>query len=157
MGDFLRSDSLPRLRAALPWLGLLAVAALSIPPLLLERPPVEPVAPYADALLAGLSKAVVLLVMFGVIRVAVWSAGAEDSSAIRVEMPLVLLAALMTAWHWHHLDSGDFFGGWQREMYFKIFNHTQEPPHQFRALPYGFARSLERLTGDWTFSCVAYR
>src|SRR5205085_874917 len=30
-------------------------------------------------------------------------------------------------------------------------------PHQFRPLPYGFTRTLERVTGDWAFSCVAYR
>ena len=30
-------------------------------------------------------------------------------------------------------------------------------PHQFRPLPYGFTRSLELVTGDWHFACLAYR
>jgi hypothetical protein len=150
-------DQLQRLRGSLPWLGLLLVAALSLPPLLLERPEVQPVEPYADPLLAWVAKVVVLAAMFGAIHVAVWVASAEDPWAIWVEMPLVVLAGLLTAWHWYHLDSNDFLAAWQRDMYFKIFNHTQEPPHLFRALPYGFTRSLEHLTGDWTFSCVAYR
>jgi len=157
MGDLLHNEQLRRLRAALPWLGLFLVAALSIPPLLLERPEVKFVEPYTSPILAWGSKWVVLAAMFVAIRLAVWLGSADDPWAIWVELPLVVLAGLMTAWHWHHLDSEDFLGEWQRKTYFKIFNHTQEPPHLFRALPYGFTRALERLTGDWTFSCIAYR
>jgi hypothetical protein len=52
---------------------------------------------------------------------------------------------------------------WQREKYLQIFNHEGDAanplgaPHNFRPLPYGFARSLERVTHDWWFACVAYR
>jgi hypothetical protein len=157
MGDLLRSDSFPRFRAALPWLGLLLVAALSIPILLLERPPVAEVEPYSTDIAAWAAKAVVLGAMFAAIRLAVWSVGDDDPWAIWVELPFVVMAGLMAAWHWYHRDSGEFLGDWQRDMYFDILNHVREAPHQFRALPYGFTRVLEHVTGDWGFSCVAYR
>jgi hypothetical protein len=63
----------------------------------------------------------------------------------------------MTGWHWYWRDSHEFFAGWQQRMYLNILNHRQDAPHQFRPLPYGFARSLEHVTGDWTFACAAYR
>ncbi len=157
MGDLLRNDQLHRLRAGLPWLGLLLVAVLALAPLLLERPPVEPVARHSSVLLAWASKGVVLLMMFGAIGVAAWAARAHDGWAVRLVPPLILLAGLMTAWHWYTIDRHEFQADWQRTMYFDILNHRREAPHQFRALPYGFARSLEHMTGDWTFSCVAYR
>src|SRR6476646_1477537 len=146
MGDLLRNDQLQRLRAGLPWLGLLLVAVVALAPLLLERPPVEPVAPYASALLAWGSKGAVLLTMFGAIGVAARAARADDPWALRLVPPLILMAGLMTAWHWYSIDRHDFQAGWQRTMYFDILNHRREAPHQFRALPYGFARSLELVT-----------
>jgi hypothetical protein len=157
MGDLFRSEQFPRLRTSLPWVGLLLVAALSVPPLLVERPPVRPVDAFSYPDLAWTIKAAVVVVMCGAIRVAVWATEPDDPWAIRVELPLVVLAGLMAAFHWHHIDSVDYLGAWQRDMYFKIFNHTQEPPHLFRTLPYGFTRSLEHVTGDWEFSCLAYR
>jgi hypothetical protein len=157
MGNLLRNNPLQRLRVALPWLGLFLVAALAIPPLLLERLPVTYVEPYSTAFIAWLSQVAVVAAMGVAIRLAIWAASDEDPSAIWVELPLIILAGLMTLWHWYHLDTPERLGGWQRETYFKIFNHTQEPPHLFRALPYGFTRTLERFTGDWTFSCLAYR
>jgi hypothetical protein len=157
MGDLLRSDQLERLRAGLPWLGLGLVAVLSLAPLLLERPPVEPVAPYSSALVAWASKGVVLAAMFAAIGVAAWAAGAADRAALWVALPLVLMAGLMTARHWERIDRLDFQAGWQREMYYDILNQRREAPHQFRPLPYGFARSLEHVTGDRTFACLAYR
>jgi hypothetical protein len=157
MGHLLRSDQLQRLRAGLPWLGLLLVAALSLSPLLLERSGVSPVPAYSSPEVGWLLRAVVLVVLFVAIRVAVWSASADDPWAVWVELPLVVLAGLMTAWHWHWRDSDAYLAGWQRTMYFDILNGQRDAPHQFRALPYGFARALEHVTGDWTFSCVAYR
>jgi hypothetical protein len=157
MDDLLRSDHFPRLRPALPWLGLLLVAALTIPPLLLDRPPVGPVDAFASPEVAWTAKAAVVVLMCGAIRVAVWATSPDDPWAIWAELPLAVLAGLMAAFHWYHLDSDGSLGTWQRDMYFKIFNHTQEPPHIFRALPYGFVRSVEHVTGDWEFSCVAYR
>ena len=125
----------------LPWVGLLLVAALSLPPLLLERPEVKPVDAYSSPDVAWGIQAAVVVVLFAATRVGVWAVSADDPWAIRAELPLVVLAGLMTAFHWHHLDSDEFLADWQRDMYFKIFNHTQEPPHLFRALPYGFVRA----------------
>jgi hypothetical protein len=67
----------------------------------------------------------------------------------------------MTAVHWYVVDFNH--ESWQRTMYHDILNHkgddygTLRVPHAFRALPYGFTRSLEWLTGDWTFACIVYR
>jgi hypothetical protein len=157
MGHLLRGDQLQRLRASLPWLSLLLVAALSLPPLLFERPEVRPVDPYQSAVAAWTSQALVLATLCGSIGIAAWASRDDDPWAAWVVLPLVLLAALMTAWHWYWRDSDASIAEWQRTMYFDILNHRRDAPHQFRALPYGFVRSLEHITGDWTFSCVAYR
>jgi hypothetical protein len=150
-------DQFQRLRTSLPWVGLLLVAALSLPPLLPGRPEAGPVEPYAFPILGWVSKVVVVAAMFVAIRLATWAAGGEDRSAVWLEMPLVVLAGLMTAWHWYWRDSVDSLADWQRQMYFDILRGAREAPHQFRALPYGFARALELVTGDWAFACVAYR
>jgi len=157
MGHLLRGDQLQRLRASLPWVGLVLVAALSLPPLLFEHPEVEPVGPYRSPALAACSRILVLAAMIGAIAVAAWATHDQDPWALRMVLPLVLLAGLMTAWHWYWRDSHDFFARWQWDMYFDILNRRREAPHQFRALPYGFARSLEHVAGDWAFSCAAYR
>jgi hypothetical protein len=156
MGHLFRSDQLQRFRALVPWLGLLLLAALSVPPLLVERPEVTPV-PSPSPVVAWASRAFVLAAMLGAIGVATWAARGEDAGAPEVVLPLVLMAALMTAWHWYWRDSDDSLADWQRQMYFDILNHRRDAPHQFRALPYGFARTLEHVTGDWTFACAAYR
>ncbi|HVS40404.1 MAG TPA: hypothetical protein VMS17_32905 [Gemmataceae bacterium] len=150
-------DRLPRFRAVLPWLGLFLTAALSLPPLLFEQPPVEPVSAFASAPLAAAAKAVVLLAMLGAIGVAVGAVRAEDRGAVCIAALLGLLAALLAACHWFLIDRIGVVADWQRTMYFDILNHRREAPHQFRPLPYGFARTLEHITGDWTFACVAYR
>jgi hypothetical protein len=159
MGDLFPSDQFPQLRAGLPWLGLLVVAALSVAPLLLERPEVTPVEAYSSPVFVWASKAVVVAALFAAIRVATWAASADDSWAVWVELPLAVLAGLLVAWHWYWVDSNAEHvpPTWQWDMYFDILNHRRDAPHQFRALPYGFARTLEHVTGDWTFSCVAYR
>ena len=155
MGSLLHSDHLPPLRAALPWVGLLLLAVTALPPLLLEGPGAEPVQPYSSPILSCASQCLVLVAMVAAIHVGVWLARADDAGAVWVELPLVLMAVLMTAWHWYWRDRE--FAMWQREMYFDILNHVREAPHQFRALPYGFARTLEHVTGNWTFACLAYR
>jgi hypothetical protein len=157
MGHFLRGEQLQRLRTALPWIGLLLVAALSLPPLLFEHPEVKPVEPYQSAVAAWGSKALVLAAMLGTIAFAAWAIRDDDPWALRLVLPLALMAGLMTAWHWYWRDRVAFIADWQREMYFDILNRQRDAPHQFRALPYGFARSLEHVTGDWAFSCAAYR
>src|SRR5262249_22567216 len=65
--------------------------------------------------------------------------------------------ALMTGWHWFWLDTNPNLAEWQKQTYFDILNHRGEAPHLYRPLPYGFARALELITGDWMFSCLAYR
>jgi hypothetical protein len=158
MGDLLRDDQLQRLRRAVPWVGLLLVAAVSLPPLLLVHPEALPVEPYPSLMLAWLAKVVVLAAMFGAVRVASWAAGADDPWAIWLETPLAVMAGLLTAWHWYGVDASVHVPpDWQWDMYFDILNGRRDAPHQFRALPYGFARAIELVTGDWTFACVAYR
>jgi hypothetical protein len=157
MGDFLSESQLSRLRASLPWLGLALVAFLSLPPLLFERPVVGPVADYSSPALAAVSKTLILAVLLGVMAVAAWANRAADPWAPRLVLPLALLAALVTAWHWYWRDRIPWIADWQRGMYLDILNHRREAPHQFRPLPYGFTRSLELVSADWTFSCLAYR
>ncbi len=81
----------------------------------------------------------------------------------RVTALLVVLAAFMAGWHWYRIDSDAERAQWQRQLYLDLLNHQPEEagqlraPHQYRLLPYGFVRGLERMTGDFWFSCVAYR
>jgi hypothetical protein len=155
MGTLFRDGR--RLRQNLPWLGLALVAALSLPPLLFERPEVQPIAPYSSVALARLSTGLVLAAMLGAIVVAALATRSDDAWALRLVLPLALLAALMAAWHWYWLDRVPWIAAWQREMYFDILNGRRDAPHLFRPLPHGFARSLEHVTGDWLFACLAYR
>lgn len=150
MGDLLRGDRLQRFRPFVPWLGFLLVAAVSVPPLLVA-PPVGWVAP---ASFPG-ARSLVVLVMFGAIGLRAWLDRRDERHALALSLLLAGLAGLMTAWHWWKVDRLN--EGWQRDTYLAILNHTMDPPHQFRPLPYGFTRTLERVTGDWLFSCLAYR
>ncbi len=63
----------------------------------------------------------------------------------------------MTLMHWIEVDRQPEPMRWQRELYVGLFNHEFEAPHNYRPLPYGFARLVERLTHDGTFACVSYR
>ncbi len=157
MGYLLSAGQVRRLRRNLPWLGLALIAALSLPPLLLERPEVVPVEPFSSTAVAWTCKILILTAMLGTLTLAAFAAQTDDPWALRLVLPLTLLAALMTAWHWYWLDRVPGIAAWQREMYFDILNQRRDAPHQFRPLPYGFTRSLELATGDWLFSCLAYR
>jgi hypothetical protein len=85
---------------------------------------------------------------------------------------LVLLAAWLTALHWYMVDERPSYEvpgrtlqeTWQRNLYLNVLNGVivdtagdSQAPHVYRMLPYGFTRSLERVTRDWQFSCLAYR
>ena len=132
------------------WLELGLTAAVSAWPLVAEARPVTWAAPYTSAAVSWAAKAGAAAVLFLVIAVPArktWPFAAF----------LAVLAAVLTAVHWHVLDSLAVVADWQRDLYLGILNHTADPPHVFRPLPYGFVRSLERLTGDWEFSCLAYR
>jgi hypothetical protein len=141
----------------LPWLGLSLVAALSLTPLLVERGSADWVAPYASGAGAWAGKGAVLLAMLAAVAVRAWADGATERRPLPLPLLFAGLAGLMTACHWWGLDRLPWLGEWQRGMYHDILNHTASVPHQFRALPYGFVRSLEWVTGDWLFSCLTYR
>jgi hypothetical protein len=76
---------------------------------------------------------------------------------------LALFGLLLTGWHWHRVDSDFERARWQEELYLGILSHQPDnsgqlrAPHQYRLLPYGFTRGLERITGDFWFACIAYR
>ena len=131
-------------------------ASVALTPLLGEHPPILPVGPYSPPGTV-IGKAAVLLAMLAAILVAVWTARAADDGRSWVVLPLLLMTALMTAWHAYFKDSDPHLVDWQHETYYDILNHRGEAPHPFRPLPYGFVRSLEHITGDWQFSCLAYR
>jgi hypothetical protein len=139
------------------WSGLAAVAILSLLPLLAEPLPVDFVPAYASPLAAWGSKAVVVLAMLLAIGLCAWVEQRREPSSFPLALLFLVAAGLMTAWHWHWPDSNPYLATWQKEMYLDILNHRREAPHQYRPLPYGFTRSLEIVTGDWTFSCIAYR
>lgn len=153
---------------ALALLGLAAVAVLSLGPLLLEPRPVDFVAPYALPLLQWGSKLLVVLAAALVVGIC---SRREGPRAGWRNLVLLLLAGLMTAWHWVAVDARGpsprrpaTVEVWQRRLYTDILSCGPDVaseqfriPHVYRSLPYGFVRSLELLTGDWRFSCVAYR
>jgi hypothetical protein len=96
---------------------------------------------------------------------------AKEPSAPYVH-ELALLAAGLTALHWYMVDTRwsheyparTLHETWQRSLYLNVLNGVivdtagdSQAPHVYRMLPYGFTRSLERVTRDWQFSCLAYR
>jgi hypothetical protein len=150
----------------LTWLGLGSIAAMSLGPLLLERRPVELLAPYASGFARLASMVLVAAVMVGII---VWRAvldRAGDPAAIRRAVAFMVLAVLLTAIHFIIVDRQTFDPGrfpfvvsWQQGDYRAVLNGTVagHVPHVYRPLPYGFTRTIERVTHDWRFACLAYR
>jgi hypothetical protein len=133
--------------------ALLLLALLTVGPLVVEPRPVAFLSPYPAAWMTWTAEAAVLGLMAVALGVRAWLDGRDERPWL--VLLFAALAGLMTAAHWfivdmHHAD-------WQRDLYEGVLNHRYDPPHRYRPLPYGFARLLERLTGDWTFSCVAYR
>jgi hypothetical protein len=137
-------------------LGLASLAGASLLPLLVEWPPVSFLGPRegagrwaADLLVAGcLIAAVGWRYRFDADR-------GEGSG--RLTLAFLAGAGAMTACHWLMVDTHPDPARWQRDLYLGLFNHTFDPPHQYRPLPYGFVRLLEWLTHDWVFSFLAYR
>jgi hypothetical protein len=68
-----------------------------------------------------------------------------------------LLAGGLTLVHWLVVDRQPHRLAWQRDLYLDLLNHAAGAPHQYRPLPYGFARLAELLAHDWLFACLAYR
>lgn len=140
----------------LTWLGLLLVALLSLPPLVAEPHPVAFVPPPAAPITAA-SKALVVLLMTVAVGVRAWADRGDEPRPGLLALALVGLAGILVACHWYEVDRFPSTETWQRDKYLDILNHRSDAPHQYRPLPYGFTRTLERATGDWWFACVAYR
>jgi hypothetical protein len=136
-------------------LGLGLIALVSLPPLVGEPLPIDFLQPAETAGWAG--KLLIVLLMATAVAAAALTTRTEDRWSAASVAGAAILAALMTAWHWYRLDSDPFKANWQRGLYLDILNHRTVAPHLYRTLPFGFTRTLERLTGDWLFSCVAYR
>jgi hypothetical protein len=150
-------------RPSLAWVGLLLTGLLSVVPLLVEPRPVTFLPPPATAALAWGGKALVVLLMVAAVAVRAWADRRTEARPGLLALGFVCLAGLLTACHWYEVDRVPLPAAWQRDLYLKVLNHEGDPdnpfgaPHNFRPLPYGFTRALERVTGDWWFACVAYR
>jgi hypothetical protein len=141
----------------LGWLGLSLIAVLSITPLVVIDGSVVDFLEPASALAAWVSKAGVVVLMVFAVVLRAWADRRDEPRPVLLYLSLVILAGLMVACHWGRVDSEAVCEDWQREKYLQILNRQADAPHQFRALPYGFVRLLEWVTGDWWFACVAYR
>jgi hypothetical protein len=146
---------------SLAWLGLAMIAALGLTPLLINKLPITFVNHPPFGLPPWLGKGIVILGLGLAIGIRTWVDWRRDAWAPGLTLIFAVLAAGMTEWHWIKVDVRHDI--WQQRLYLDILNHEPEPtgqlraPHQFRALPYGFTRSLELISGDWVFACVAYR
>lgn len=136
-------------------LGLLAI--LTIGPLLLEPRTVDFLPPYSSRLMTGLGVAGVLLLMTLALGVRARLDRPGEPNASRNIVFFAVLAAVLMLLHWIEVDQHPVPMQWQRELYVGLFNHTFEAPHNYRPLPYGFARLVERLTHSWLFAVLSYR
>jgi hypothetical protein len=160
-------------------LAFLLLAAFSLAPLLFETRPVQFLILRPGVNLAP-QKALIGVLLALPIALRIGLDGWTQRRGLWIGCALVLLSGCMTALHWRmvdvqsmdvrteergqeHVVKYHYAEAWQRDLYLKVFNSRVRQqaiagaPHVFRPLPYGFARSLERLTGDWWFACVAYR
>jgi hypothetical protein len=124
--------------------------------LLLETTPIEFLPAFAPAE-AAIRKAIVLLLLGLAVAWRVQLDEQEGPGSGRVTVGVAFLALALTACHWLIVDRDSFQVNWQRDLYLHVFDHQYSAPHRYRPLPYGFARLLERMTGDWLFACLAYR
>jgi hypothetical protein len=157
-------------RASIIGLGMTAI--LSVGPLVLSRRPVEMIS--ADNRWIGFeSRPFILAAMWLVIACRAWLDRRSGLfHALLINVCLGGAAIAMADWHWYAVDSasdirpnGKLTGNqsWQQELYQQVLNREPKHgtysfvPHVYRPLPYGFARFLELLTGDWHFASWAYR
>jgi hypothetical protein len=150
------SDAPPPHRA-LTAASFALLAALTLGPLLLEPRPVAILPPYASVIATVLGMALVLLLMGLALIVRIRLDRPGEPHATRNVLLFAVLAGLMTLAHWVEVDSRPYPHEWQTNSYVQILNREYEAPHNYRPLPYGFARLVERITHDWTFACVSYR
>ena len=141
---------------AVSWAGLLLLALVTVPPLLVGGP-VYFLPPLPSANQTVLVEVAVLLLMALALAARARRDRRESGEAPGTMLLFAALAALMTACHWALVDSDPVRMAWQEDTYLRILSHRMDAPHQFRPLPYGFVRLLERVTHDWPFSCVVYR
>jgi hypothetical protein len=139
-------------------LGLLAV--LTIGPLLLESWLLQfrravILAPYSSTTATVSSIALVLLLMGFALAVRARLDRPSEPNATANIILFAALAGLMTLLHWLEVDSRH--SEWERDLYERLLNHEYDAPHNYRPLPYGFARLLEWITHQWMFSCLSYR
>jgi hypothetical protein len=133
-------------------LALIALMALS--PLLLEQPPVHLLPPFSSVWLTWTLR---LLVPVLLLALLLGGAHLQDRSSTGLVLVFAVVGVGLTGLHWLLVDQHPDRAAWQGEYYLSILNHTAEAPHQYRPLPYGWARLLEWLTRNATFACLLYR
>lgn len=156
-------------------LGLTLLAVVSLAPLVLGHRPMHVLPPYGDLRATYIAEGAVLALMTTALALRARADRGTDRHAIVAIVAFATLSGAMTAWHWHSVDTlfvPQTAGGaptyavaeWQKDIYEAALNGLRENlvgvsyvPHVFRPLPYGFTRSVELVTHDWTFSCLAYR
>src|ERR1051326_4498824 len=140
-------------------LTLLIVGVVSLAPLLFEPHPREPIAHYTNATATFGTR----LLVIGLAAVPIWIQTRLENGGRRT-MLFIVMALIMASVHKFAVDAHPLPATWQREIYYDILNQKRDAddgqyraPHQFRPLPYGFARALELLTGDRLFATLVYR
>ncbi len=144
-------------RPSLTALAFAALTVLCVAPLLLESTTADILPPYPQAWETAATCGAVVAVLLAVVGVRTALDRTTERQAVLLNLLFVGLAIALTCIHWSMIDRVPFFEGWQRDLYVRLFRHTYDAPHQYRPLPYGFVRSLERVTHEWFFSCAAYR
>lgn len=173
MNESASVDLRRRLLPYLPVIGFALIALVSLPPLFAERLPALVHAPELhnawvrdgtiiyvapeDRQSDWLGHLVVVLGLVGAITLRAWADSVKDRRALVLAAVFMFISGAMTACHWLVLDSNGYLTHWQQWMHWRILNHICDAPHQYRPLPYGFTRSLELISGDWSFACAAYR
>jgi hypothetical protein len=112
------------------------LALLSLPPLL-ARGPVSWVPSPESSLAAWAGKLGVLLLML--LSFAVAARGQDPGERPACSLLLILLAGLLTAWHWHGIDRKPANEEWQRDLYWEVLGQARGEdavPHVYRPLPY---------------------
>jgi hypothetical protein len=134
---------------------------VTVGPLLAAHRPADFVPGYPSVGQTLAAEAGVLAVLVLVLTVRAWLDRREDPHPFGTAVLFAVLAAAMTCVHWGLVESHPERLAWQRDLYLSAVNGAGEAaltiPHRYRPLPYGFARLLECLTGQFLFACAAYR
>jgi hypothetical protein len=161
-----------RSRPGLAIAGLSVVAVIGLAPLIVAHPAqITWATHWHEGWQDWLAKIVVIAGMVASLLVRTRADALTARHAGWTMMLLSIVAATMTMYHWVTVDTAVKKGSadsgyvearisdWQRAVYLDVLNGQKDHaiPHVFRPLPYGFVRSLEQITGDWRFSCLAYR